>query len=79
MFPQSRMREDIILQERLNENARDDQVFNATCTKEYEIRKECPNENDREDQGLDAVSRDWYEIQNQRIAGAARENEPCNA
>lgn len=79
LFPQSGMREDIILQESLNENARDDQVFDAACTKEYEIRKECPNENAREDQGSNAVSRDGYEIENQRIAGVSRENQPCNA
>lgn len=79
LFPQSGTREDIILQENLNENAKDDQVCDAACTEEYEIRKECPNENAREDQGSDAVSRDRYEIGNHRIAGVARENQPCNA
>jgi len=79
LFPQSGTREDGILQENLNKNAREEQVCDAACTEEYEIQKECPNDNAREDEGSDAVSRDRYEIENQRKAGMGRENQPCNA
>jgi len=79
LFPQSGTREDGILQENLNKNAREEQVCDAACTEEYEIQKECPNDNARGDEGSDAVSRDRYEIENQRKAGMGRENQPCNA